>query len=208
MIEFEKIKYVAVLGGGLRQNPDGSWRTCRLEEGDNYGITGDQLRVIAASLLYKDSVKINKDLKIIASGGKGQYANIDKCPTVAEVIEKELIDLGVPRDRIIKEDKAGSSYQQLVNILEIFLKNDQQDSVIISNDWHLPRIQAMIESRSELSGLKNSILAGAEGVLVAMEPETWKERIEKSRQTEDYRKRLEIEKNGTEQIKNGDYKFK
>ena len=60
------------------------------EAGDNFGICGGRLRIIAAGLLFK----IDPGQKIIVSGGKGQLKNIlPKNLTPASVIKNELISI-------------------------------------------------------------------------------------------------------------------
>jgi len=47
---------IYILGGGLKKEADGKWRTTNYDEpGDNFGISGDRLRVVAAGYLYKNN---------------------------------------------------------------------------------------------------------------------------------------------------------
>jgi len=92
---------IVILGGGLKKDADGRWRTTNYDEsGDNFGVSGDRLRVVAANYLYKN----NQEQLIIASGGKGQLKNIPGAPAVSEVLKRELIELGVPEEKIIEEN--------------------------------------------------------------------------------------------------------
>jgi len=106
-------KVIAVLGGGLIKDKDGRWRTTNFDEaGDEFGTLGDRLRVEAAACLYE---RYPGSL-FVASGGQGQYADQADVPTVASVIKRELIELGVPEQQIILEENSGSSWRQLLEI--------------------------------------------------------------------------------------------
>ena len=136
-----KLEALVVLGGGLFQEPNGSWRTTNFDEaGDEYGELGDRLRVIAASYLYKES----PHLKLIVSGGRGQLAEIPDCPTLSVVLKKELIELDISSENIIEENSAYNTYQQLKNSLAVVRKLNLSEAGIISNEYHLPRIKAFL----------------------------------------------------------------
>ena len=84
-----KLEVLIVLGGGLFREPNGVWRTTNFNEaGDEYGKLGDRLRVVAASYLGRN----NHDLKLIASGGRGQLTEIPGYPTLSTILKKELVD--------------------------------------------------------------------------------------------------------------------
>ena len=113
-----KLEVIVVLGGGLFRDQNGTWRTTNFNEGDEYGKLGDRLRVVAASFLSKE----HPDLKLIVSGGKGQFAEVPDCPTLAVVLKKELTDLGVSPDNIIEESTSYNTFIQLKNSLAIIQK--------------------------------------------------------------------------------------
>ncbi|MCI0565678.1 YdcF family protein, partial [bacterium] len=149
-----------VLGGGLKKNPDGTWRTTYFdEEGDEYGSTGDYLRVKAAATLFKKGFA----RLIIVSGSKGQLHIVSNAPTVASVLKKELVREGVPSDAIAEDHDSGTTYEQLKKITG---QKKEGRVGIISNRYHLPRIRAMIEHAPELSELKDAKLISAEETLL------------------------------------------
>ena len=110
-------KFIEILGGGLRQDENGHWRTTLGEkEGDNFGPTNDRLRVLAAVALWEK----DKNLVVIASGGQGQLkGSLPPDLTVAKVIKGELTDLGLPAEKITEEGKSGSTYGQLLALAEM-----------------------------------------------------------------------------------------
>lgn len=199
-------RVIVILGGGLIKE-DGKWRTTNFnEKGDNFGALGDRLRVIAGSYLYKN----NPEVFIIASGSKGQLKDIPDAPAVSEILKKELIELGVPKEKIIEENKGGNTFQQLQKIKRIIEENCFKKVIIISNEWHLPRVEAMIKYDSDLAKMleeKKIEIKSAEKICFKYEPEKWQDIINTAYNSEEIIKRIELEKRGVEQIKNGTYKF-
>ena len=202
-----QIKTIVILGGGLFKDSDGRWRTTLGEnQSGHLGILNDRLRVVAGAELWKE----NKNSQIISSGGQGKLKNILPVGlTSSKVIKDELLKLGVPAKNITEENKSGTTFEQLRAIKKMIEDDKISGNIhIVSNNYHLPRIQAMIEHsdiRAVLSGKIN--LVGAEDVLLRLLPDQWKEFIEQSKKSEAMKKRVESEKKGVEQIKNGLYKF-
>ncbi|MFA6552383.1 MAG: YdcF family protein [Candidatus Paceibacterota bacterium] len=201
-------KYVCLLGGGLAKDGNGMWRTTLGEnEGDMKGFSNDRLRVLTAAALWKE----NNELKIIVSGGQGQYKNILPVEiTLASVMKKELLELGVPADNIMEEDKSNSTYEQLCALSDMINSGKIAGKVeILSNEWHLPRVEAMIKYtgfKTKLNG-RNIKTISAEDILLKVDGKKWKDFIDKMRKNESLKKRVAMEKNAIEQIKNGTYNF-
>ena len=148
----KKYDALVILGGGLKKDK-GIWRTTNYDEGDTFGIAGDRVRVVAGCFLFVNDFS---DL-LIASGGKGQYKDIPDCPTISEVIRKELIILGVPESKIMEDNESGNTHQQL-KFIKSFVKSRGMDRVgIVSNEWHLPRIEAMMQHSPYLEGLTRHV---------------------------------------------------
>lgn len=191
---------IVVLGGGLLYE-NGVWRTTRFnEKGDTFGALGDRLRVEAAALLYQE----NPDAVLIASGGKGQLKDNSDAPTISSVIKKELIELGVPAARIIEEDVSGNTWQQLQQLKALIQQRSARSVLIISNEWHLPRVKAMIEKDSAIEILQ---CVSAEEILIERDAARWKSFIAMAYQSDDIRKRIELEMKGVEDIRKGTYRL-
>ncbi|MDD5431155.1 MAG: YdcF family protein [Candidatus Pacebacteria bacterium] len=187
---------------------NGKWRTTNFNEGDNFGVSGDRLRVIAAGFLYKEK----PERLIIVSGGKGQLKGIlPGKMTLASVIKDELAEIGVPAEKIIKEEKSGNTYQQLKVLLRISRKANFGKIMLISNRCHLPRIKAMIKFRKDLNGLKKILggklkLVSAESVVVRKEPKL-KKIIKSAYASRAMKERMALERKGIRDIKAGTYSF-
>lgn len=195
---------IAIIGGGLKKE-NGKWRTTNFNEGDNFAVQGDRLRVVASSYFYKN----NPDLLMIVLGGKGQYKDIPNAPTVASIIKKELVKLGVLAEKIIKEEQSGNTWQQLQELKNVIAEQELVDVIVISNEYHLPRIKAMIEKDIDLKKMYEDgkiKLQSAEEVVIKYEPEQKKE-IERVYQSKAMQERIALEQKGVRDIKEGRYKL-
>lgn len=203
------IDTVVVLGGSLKKEKE-KWRTTHFDEGDNFGGLGDRLRVVAAYYLYKK----NPNTPIITIGGRGKLEGVTDAPAVSEVIKEELIDFGVPEEKIVTETKSGNTLEGLIALQEIILKENYARSTVISNEYHVPRIKVMIECSDKLSTLLNMLSLGtlnllsAESVCLDNEKTKWESLIQNAYQSELIKKRIRLETQGVEDIKKGRYVLK
>ncbi len=91
------------------------------------------LRLKAAKRYYDK----NNDALIVVTGAKGFQEDISE----AEAMEKYLIGLGVPKESILKEDKAHNTYENLMyskKILDEKLGNEYS-AAVITNSFHIFR---------------------------------------------------------------------
>jgi len=210
----KNLDFIVVLGGGLVKDTKGVWRTTNFNESDNFGSLGDRLRVDAVYQLYQDLSKNNANPLILCSGGRGQLRNNPDAPTVASVLKKELLALGVPKGKILLEENSNNTYQQLKELNQIVFGKQLEGIKIVSNRYHLSRIRAMIERGPGLDYLKERlgqgklVLVSAEEVLLDHDREKWGKFIEDVYNTPGMKERLVLEKKGADQIKKGAYKFK
>jgi uncharacterized SAM-binding protein YcdF (DUF218 family) len=199
-------KAIIVMGGGLVEKKN-HWKTIDLGEGgDKFAISNDRWRVDAAFELWKT----RPDYFIIASGGKGQLKKISGAPNISSVVKRELIELGVSETSIIEESISGSTFSQLKEIAILAFKKKFTDLIIISNEWHVPRIEAMLEHAPGLSSAFSSLkvtLVSAESVLLKVDSDKWQTRILKARNGPEMKKRFALEEKGVQEIKAGTYKY-
>ena len=109
---------VIILGAGLR----GSRPSSTLKG-----------RLIAAFEYHKE----NPDALIVVSGGQGHDENISE----ALAMEQYLVSLGVPNNKIIKEEESTSTYENFMfsrKILDAHLGKNYKIAYI-SNDYHVFR---------------------------------------------------------------------
>ncbi|KKT29397.1 hypothetical protein A3G55_00385 [Candidatus Giovannonibacteria bacterium RIFCSPLOWO2_12_FULL_44_25] len=204
------INIIAILGGGLKKDSNGKWRTTNYgEAGDKFGTIGDRLRVVAASHLYKNDPRQT----IICLGGKGQLADISGVPPAAEVIRNELVDLGVAKENIITETNSGNTFKQLNELNKIIQQKEFVKITILSNGWHLPRTKAIIEAVEDLFVLRQLlqehriVLSSAEEIVLEYDRNRWEKIIADAYSSEDLKRRIELEGKGVAEIESGVYKY-
>ncbi len=201
---------IAVLSAGVKKNNAGKWVSTDLTKEDNkLGAPGGKLRVIAASYLYKEY----PEAIVIAIGGRGWDVKDDESsrPDLSEILKRELMELGVPKYGILEENKSNKTFEQLKELKKIIDCEKFSETTIITNDYHLARVKAMMEYDNELNELIVSgriALQSAEDILLKYDKENWQNTIEKMYNSEEMKKRIEMENKGVEQIKKGVYKFK
>ncbi|MDQ0243101.1 uncharacterized SAM-binding protein YcdF (DUF218 family) [Bacillus fengqiuensis] len=82
----------------------------------------------------------NSETKVIVTGGKGRGEYI----TEAEAVETYLLDNNIGSNRILKEDKSTSTFENFLFAKDI-ISDLQADVVIVSNDFHLFRARMIAE---------------------------------------------------------------
>ena len=101
--------------------------------------------------------------------------------------------------------------------IQILLLNEEKkwnnvSAVIISNEYHLRRIETMINSYKELHDLNARISFGrlkilsAEKICINNDAQQWKQIIDESYQSDAMKDRILLEERGVEDILNGRYK--
>lgn len=207
----KNVGIIAVFGGWIVKEK-GKWRTTNFKEADDSFALGDRLRVVAAARLYEQSKKANSKVAIWVSGGKGKLAKIPDAPTVASVIKNELETLGIPSVSIEMDEHSGTTYEQLYQLNRLFTKKKKSgDIALISNEYHLPRIRAMIEYAPDLQQLKEHLQNGSLAVVSAESVlsgnKEWKAVIKKAYQSTAMKKRIASENLGVTDIEQGTYTY-
>lgn len=200
-------KAICVLIAGVKKNKDGQWASTDLGD-SGLGAPGGKLRVAAAAYLYKS----NPESIIIASGGRGWDVKNDEPEhsDLSEIIKLELIELGVFEKNIIKENKSNKTFEQLKELKKIIDNEKFNETTIITNDYHLARVKAMLKYAQELSKMfadKRIALQSAEEICLRYDRIKWQNIIKAAYESEEMKKRMEMEENGVKQIKDGTYKF-
>jgi len=203
--KYSHIDAFVVLCGGLVETPDGNWRTTTFDDsGDHVGILGDRLRIDAASYLYRDI----PGARFIVSGGKGHLQIYPNAPAMAPIMRKELLETGVPDDHIIVDDKTNSTYRQIMAIERYSKEYGFNTFGIISNDFHLPRIEAMCKHLNPIPALLAHIqvtLISAEEVCIDADKERWEPIIYTAYHSDAMKKRITLEQKGVADIVAGHY---
>ena len=183
---------------------------------DNHGFMGGgHANVIAAA----EIAQYFPEVKIVTTS----YDKKDE-PTLAETYAQELKKLGVSEKQIELEDESTNTLTELFEMVKKVKKNEWRNISIITGETHTGRVQAMLDSLEELAkkfspsdkeffeawdafdkGRKLHVrLLSAEEVLPLRDPR-YAKIIETVRKSASYGERVEAEKRGVQQIKDGTY---
>jgi uncharacterized SAM-binding protein YcdF (DUF218 family) len=110
------------------------------------GLIGDYIPPTLQYRLDKGIEYLNKnpDLKVIVTGGQGPGETV----TEAYAMEKYLISKGMDASRIIKEEKATSTFENFKyskEILDGISGRENHKIVIVTNDFHMFRSKMIAE---------------------------------------------------------------
>lgn len=200
----ESKEAIFVISGGFKRNEAGEWSSSDFEISD-CGPMGSNIRMLAGWYLYKE----NPDRIIITSGGRGECDNLlPRELTLSAILKRELLELGVPEEHIIEENQGDNTYQQLVALGYIIKQYKFKIVLIVSNAHHLPRIEAMLQYKQELSEVKKAAKIVSADQIVIANDSLWKAIIEEAYSREPTLSTIKKEVKGTSQIKDGTYKFK
>jgi hypothetical protein len=164
---------------------------------------GDRLRTEAAALLYHEVPQL-----VVASGGKGKQAHVPDAPTCASVLRRELSELGVAPADILDEAGSANTYEQLQAINSLFAQFRLKSLRIVSNRWHLPRVDAFLKDDARFRAWQadgHIQLQAAEGVLLRHDPSRWSALITEAYNSPAMQQRIADEERGIRDIRAGTY---
>jgi hypothetical protein len=192
------------------------WTSTSYTKKDAHGfLAGGHARVIAAAEIGKEF----PDLKLVTTS---YYKPED--PIHAEIYKKELERLGVPESQIEMEVKSRSTLAELVEMVKMAKTNGWNKVGVLTSDYHLERVQEMynhLDTLAEKLNLNDEAfkeawtffkqnnaleveLLSAEEILPLRDPR-YSKIIEAVRETDVYKQRVQAEKRGVQQIKDGTY---
>ncbi len=178
-------------------------------------LSGAKARVIAgaeASKHFPDAIIVTDTRDRDTSRGR---------PTHAQIYANELLQLGVQSDRILQEPDSINTITELAEIIKIAAERRWKHIALISNDYHLPRIQEMYARLPELvsaddrqfsDAYRDFTAAGgvistvsAEDVLLVRDPR-YKRLIDTVHALPSYTARVQAEQQGIEDLRQGRYR--
>jgi hypothetical protein len=200
-----KYDVIAVLNGGIRKHRKG-WRTTNYSESDDYGSLGSRARMIAAGHLFQ---KGDLAENFFVTTGKTNYLeNEPDAPGESEVAKEELVKRGIPEENIFLENESKNTKQGIIGILKAALGHGWKKILILSSDYHMPRVKALCEKIVAENGDYEAIdidYQGAETFLTEVNPK-WKKYIEQANNLEGMKTRIENEEKGLRDLESGSYR--
>lgn len=145
-------------------------------------------------------------------------------PTYAAIQKQELIRKGIPEEQIIEEGESYRTIDGLKNTLFIAQDKGWKKIVYVTSGYHVPRVQAFLDKitdfsfdeneKSRLEELVEAMKRGSFAVQVVSAEEVlslkdkhYATYFEKVKQLPGYIKRVEMEKNGVQDIHEGRYRY-
>lgn len=117
---------IVVLGGSIAQDAS-------MELGQPV-VNESADRLIAAATLAKR----HPDARLVLSGGSARLIGADR-HTEAEAMAALMIDLGIPAERLVIEDRSQNTWQNAVYSREIAEPRDGERWLLVTSAWHMPR---------------------------------------------------------------------
>lgn len=201
-----EIDAIVVLSAGIKHGEDGRWVSTDLTEADNIlGAPGGKLRVIASAILSNR----HPNAVVVANGEKGLdiASSVSKDrPTLAEITREELIENGLPEERIILEKNSNTTYQQLQELEKMVIKRKWRNILIVTNRYHVARVKAMIGMKfPKLVAIVKVI--SAEEVVIYENSAKWENAIIEAYASDYMKERTAREEQGILQITNSTYRY-
>jgi len=112
-------------------------------------VLGCQVKSWGPSILLQDRLdtalaywKEHPEVTIVASGGQGP----DEPVSEAQAMRDFFVENGVPEEQVLMEEKSHNTLQNLrysLRLLEDAGYDTQQDTVVVSNGFHLARVRML-----------------------------------------------------------------
>ncbi len=184
---------IVVLSGGIVPVSGGRWRATTYAESDAFGTLGGHDRARAAAYLaeeYKDAIVVTTSHRLD-----------NALPTLARVYADELESLGVPKERILLEERSTTTQTAIQTIPVLARERGWRHVAVVSSGFHIPRIKAFFE---RLATDVTADFLRSEEVIVRHEPAFVKE-LEQVKASPAYQLRLQNEANGLVALLTGTY---
>ncbi|MDD4892783.1 MAG: ElyC/SanA/YdcF family protein [Candidatus Rickettsiella isopodorum] len=216
-----------VLGQGIVENPKSeklSLKSASYTQIDYDGyMLGGKPRVIAAAEL----AGVFPEAKIVTNsiGSKIDEQTGERTTlSLASVMSQELQKMGVDPNKITHQEISYSVFTELIELIKLVVKNGWKNVAILTNEYQIPRIEAMLEhmealhdpnGESEKAEFKQALAeyrkmdvaikcVAAEEVL-PLRSDHYRTLIDQVRQSEAWQARIARENEGAEQIRKGEY---
>lgn len=197
---------IIVLSAGVKRNAAGQWTSTELNAQDNaLGAPGGKIRILAAASLASQ----HPYAVVVATGQKGydiSSAATEDRPLLCEVLRDELLDAGVPEERIVLEDKSNTTYQQLGEIEKLASRRAWQNVALVTNRYHLGRLEAIMRVKFPTLA-RVAAPVSAEEVLLEADRERWEPVFAEAYSSKFMAQRVAQEQRGIAQIADGTYLF-
>lgn len=139
-MKLEEIKLMAMVSNDLIKKSD----AVVLLEGDGYSRINQTIKI------FKDGLA----KKIVASGG---FTSSTSFTIPASLLAKKIYKKGIPKNRVILEEKSKNTYEQGVEIMKMVKEKKWKKIILVASHFHQPRAFLTFLKAMEKAGLKIQI---------------------------------------------------
>lgn len=191
--DMSEVDAIFPLSGGTIQDANGVWRSTTYEDRDAFGVLGGIVRIRAGAILAQQypNAFVVADARCMDG----------RLPSHAEIHARELQELDVPLRRIVIEEKSETTGTQVSEALALAEARNWRHILIVSNEYHLPRIKAFCE---QINSPTSVTFVSAESILTQDDP-LFATEFERVKHMPAYRERLDAEAQGVQALKEGHY---
>lgn len=212
---------IFILSGGISRkgtNEELLWKPTSYASEDHMGLFGGgKARVLAAAKVapFFPETRIVVNSSVAKPGKPIEFHS--------KVYADELMKAGVPNEQIILQTESNNTATELLMLMKLSKENDWKEVVVLTNDYHVPRVVLMFDNLGQiisneiapdLPELKESFLrntrvrfVAAEDVLSVVSPH-YQRLIARAQEGESFRRRLQAESNGIDDILKGTYRLR
>ena len=204
-----QLQLVFIFGGDICHDKANSFsslsfRSLRGTEKDASGSCPSYERVQAAAAIWH----WNPQLTLVPSEGKSNFSNDPSAPAISTVMCAELEQLGVSREKIIEENQAFNTKEQVLNCAQLSQEYSTPRTAILSPFYQFPRISALIhilgKTHAQVANLKEVYFLSMERILMSDEcSESWMEYFQTLYAVPEMRETFAKDLLGTAQIYTG-----
>jgi hypothetical protein len=210
-------KAVFILAANTREaGKDKKLRADSYGDVDEHGyMAGGHARTIAAAEIGQ----YFPDVKLVANS-----CDPEKDVSLAKVYAQELENLGIPKKQIELQETSASTLTELVEMIKIAKRNGWDGVSVLTNDYHVPRAHKMLNHIEELAqrfnvadeefteawkyfdkGKKLQVQFLQAEEILPLRDLRYGAIIDAVRKSDLYKKRVEAEERGIQQIEDGTY---
>lgn len=208
---------IVVLSGGTVERPrtDGTERRSSTAYSDVDGsdaIVGGKGRVVAAA----EVAPFFPEAAVVTTSDSNDGPESD-----ARIMASELARHGVRPDRIMLEERSVNTLTELAEMVKLAVRQRWQEVRVLTSDYHIPRVEEMFRQLpslisagrdpeftaawSEFQSRNISVrCVSAEEILPHRSPH-YQTLIARVRQSPEYQRRVELERRGLQQLRDGTY---
>jgi uncharacterized SAM-binding protein YcdF (DUF218 family) len=97
--------------------------------------TGSPSGTTLSRMLAAAKLQLKKGIPIIVSHGKDPKSNLSK----GSIIMQYLVEFGIPRNKIILEEKSRNTFENAKYSIELCIKNDFRTPIVVTSAYHMKR---------------------------------------------------------------------